>query len=122
MLVIGAKAQQNNAATQTIKITTGKVVISIQIPKQVDNHKPLFVFSANSVVNRKDAITLIGHSTLRLGTNLTIKADHIVLNQNASRISSMVLQGNASVEVQEAGKKSMQFSADNATVEFEKSN
>lgn len=121
VLVAGARAQEN-APMQTMKVTTGKVVTSIQVPEQLGQgkFKPRFSSTNITMNDAKHQFTLTGNCLFQPIGTVKIKADR--MSVDTSRNFSATLQGHVSIEVQENGQKSVQLLAESATVDFQKLN
>jgi hypothetical protein len=119
LLTLKAGADEIQAPTQTIKLTTGKVVTTLQLPATLNKTpKPWLKVYGKEVVRDSKSVVIKGDATFDSSAGLKMTAEEITMNLNAEEApTSFALSGKVVIQVQEEGKDVMRITADKAVME-----
>ena len=115
--VTGAFAHEASVALRTMKLTTGKIVSTLQFPASQLSDGAKRTYRAKSVRVLKDKLVLSGDAALDSGRGLKVSADRITLvtgDKKGKNVTSLFLTGKVVVRYKREGREEIRFSGDKA--------
>lgn len=122
LMSAGALADEAVKPAQTMRITTGKIVATLEIPKSLSIADNKFTVDAQAVRwdANKNLYTATGHATVQvIGTDrqvLKIAADQINIGIGADHAKTLAATGKIVIQIQQNGKL-MQIMGDSVVME-----
>src|ERR1022692_1689816 len=111
LLTTAATAAETNLSPQTLRITSGRTVATVDFPAQSSTQgQP--VFKSDRIRSTDEELVFTGHAHIQIGDAgrqvLIVTADSVTMDIPGHKLKSLTCNGRVVVQVREAGRQKLQ--------------